>query len=68
MKRLKNETFRSARASLGKTQRVMAGEIGLSESFIRHVENGRQLPSLPVAIRMSKYLGKPVEALFGDAQ
>jgi putative transcriptional regulator len=68
VKHLKNEVFKAARVRLGMTQRSLADELEVSESFIRHLENGRMQASLPVALRVARRLGEPVERLFGEAQ
>lgn len=56
--------FRTARQSLGKSQKAMAADLGVSESYIRHIEAGRCTPATDTAIRIAKYLGLSVESLF----
>lgn len=39
----------------------------VSRQTINAIETGRYLPSLPLAIALARYFGKPVEAMFhGD--
>ena len=39
----------------------MAGELGVSRQTINAIETGRYTPSLPLAIALSRFFGRPVE-------
>ena len=60
--------IRVARAEDRVTQRELAKTVGVSEAYINHVENGRATPSVAVAIRIGKALGKTVDELFYEEE
>jgi putative transcriptional regulator len=48
-------------------QEDLARDLRVSRQTINAIETGRYLPSLPLAIAMARYFGRPVEELFhGD--
>lgn len=53
--------FREAR---GWTQAELAEHTGVSRKTVNTVENSVFVPSVIVALRLSRALGQPVEALF----
>ncbi len=52
------------RAELDITQQQLAEAVGVSRQTIVAIEKGRFLPSTPLALKISKYFGKPVETIF----
>lgn len=52
------------RAELNITQQQLAEAVGVSRQTIVAIEKGRFLPSTPLALKISRYFGKPVESIF----
>jgi putative transcriptional regulator len=46
------------------TQQALANAIGVTRLTIHSVENGKFVPSTLLALKLSKFFGKPVEELF----
>lgn len=44
------------RIKKGLTQEELAQNLGISQSMIGHIESGRKLPSIPLAVDISKEL------------
>ena len=58
---------RELRAGKGLRQEDLAKALKVSRQTINAIETGRYLPSLPLAIALARFFGKPVEELFhGD--
>lgn len=55
---------RELRGEMGLSQGALAGKMGVSRQTINAIETGRYTPSLPLAIRLSRYFGRPVEEVF----
>ena len=55
---------RALRASRGLTQADLATAMRVSRQTINAIETGRYLPSLPLAIALCRFFGKPVEEVF----
>lgn len=53
-----------ARRKLGMTQDDLAKKAKMSRPMLSHIERGYALPSLPVAYRISKIVGEPIEFIF----
>lgn len=51
------------RAELDITQQQLAEAVGVSRQTIVAIEKGRFLPSTPLALKISRYFGKPVERI-----
>lgn len=49
-------TFKKRRVELKITQEGMAEETGVSVETIRHIEQGRRIPSLPMFLHLARYL------------
>lgn len=63
---MRNEV-RALRSARGLRQEDLAKDVKVSRQTINAIETGRYLPSLPLAIALARYFGKPVEELFhGD--
>ncbi len=52
------------RAELDITQQQLAEAVGVSRQTIVAIENNRFLPSTPLALKIARYFGKPVESIF----
>ncbi len=59
--------IRELRAERGWTQQDLADRIGVSRQTVNAIETGKYDPSLPVAFRLARLFGQPVEALFDPA-
>ncbi|HYM84191.1 MAG TPA: helix-turn-helix transcriptional regulator [Candidatus Dormibacteraeota bacterium] len=59
--------IRRLRSERGLRQEDLAQAMRVSRQTINAIETGRYLPSLPLAIALARYFGRPVEDLFhGD--
>jgi putative transcriptional regulator len=59
--------IRELRSGRGLRQEDLAAAMRVSRQTINAIETGRYLPSLPLAIALARYFGRPVEELFhGD--
>jgi putative transcriptional regulator len=54
------------RAEHGWSQGELAARLGVSRQTINAVETDKYDPSLPLALRMAKLFGQPVDAIFID--
>ncbi len=52
------------RAALGLSQGELASALGVSRQTVNSIENGRYLPSLPLAIAIARYFDSVVEDVF----
>jgi putative transcriptional regulator len=59
-----SNSLRDARGQQGLTQAELAERVGVSRKTINTVENGVFIPSTVLALKLSRALNKPVEALF----
>lgn len=57
--------FKSAREKKG-TQRKVAEDLGITETHLRELENGRSTPGTKLLIRIEQYFDIPSNALFPD--
>ena len=58
---------RELRTTRGLRQEDLAKALKVSRQTVNAIETGRYLPSLPLAITLARFFGKPVEELFhGD--
>lgn len=55
---------RERRSRHGVSQAALAQAMGVSRQTINSIENGRYLPSLPLAIALARYFHVPVEEVF----
>jgi transcriptional regulator with XRE-family HTH domain len=60
------ERLRARRADLGRTLSAVAGEAGVSVSYLSAVEHGASVPSLPVLARVVHALGLPLAEVLRD--
>lgn len=61
-----NNRLRILRAEAGLSQGELARLLGVSRQTINAVETDKYDPSLPLALRMAKVFGVPVDAIFLD--
>ena len=59
---------RSLRTERGLAQGQLAEAMGVSRQTINSIENGRYIPSLPLAIALARYFGVTVEEMFDDEE
>ncbi|GAA2985378.1 MULTISPECIES: helix-turn-helix transcriptional regulator [Streptosporangium] len=57
-------TVRELRTRRGLSQGDLATAMGVSRQTINSIETGRYLPSLPLAIALSRFFGTTVEEVF----
>jgi putative transcriptional regulator len=55
---------REQRSQRGLSQAEVAAALGVSRQTVISIENGRYLPSLPLAFRIARFFGMPVEKMF----
>jgi putative transcriptional regulator len=55
---------REQRSQRGLSQAQVAAALGVSRQTVISIENGRYLPSLPLAFRIARFFGMPVEKMF----
>jgi putative transcriptional regulator len=55
---------RELRTQRGLSQAEIASELGVSRQTVISIENGRYMPSLPLAFRIARFFGTPVEKMF----
>jgi len=56
--------IKELRANLGITQAQLAEHVGVARVSIVSIENGRFIPTIETALRISKTLGVPIEQIF----
>lgn len=60
-------SLKQLRAERNWTQKDLAAELGVSRQTVIAIERGKYAPSLPLAFRIARTFGLPVEAIFsGD--
>lgn len=57
---------RELRTERSLRQEDLAAALRVSRQTVNAIETGRYLPSLPLAIAMARFFGKPVEELFHE--
>jgi putative transcriptional regulator len=55
---------REQRTQRGLSQAEVAATLGVSRQTVISIENGRYLPSLPLAFRIARFFGMPVDKMF----
>jgi putative transcriptional regulator len=61
--RMKNEV-RDLRTAMGLSQQQLGEAMDVSRQTINSIEKERYTPSLPLAIALARYFGRPVEEIF----
>ena len=57
-------TVRVERAILDITQQDLATAVGVSRQTINSIESGKYVPSTVLALKISRYFGKPTDSIF----
>jgi putative transcriptional regulator len=60
---VKND-LRTLRSQRGLSQGQLAAAMGVSRQTINSIETDRYTPSLPLAIALARFFGRPVEEVF----
>jgi putative transcriptional regulator len=63
---LKN-SIKRLRLELGWSQAALADKLDVSRQSINAIETGRYDPSLPLAFRIARTFGQPIEAVFHES-
>ncbi len=58
--------LRVLRAERGWSQAELGGRVGVSRQAVNAVETGKYDPSLPLAFKMARVFGLPIEEIFND--
>lgn len=59
-------SLKQLRAERNWTQKDLAAELGVSRQTVIAIERGKYAPSLPLAFRIARVFGLPVEAIFSE--
>jgi putative transcriptional regulator len=60
--------LRVLRAEKGWSQAELAEKLGVARQSINAVETGKFDPSLPLAFRIARLFGQPVDEIFNDGE
>ncbi len=63
-----NNIIKQLRAERGWSQAVLGEKLNVSRQSVIAIETGRYDPSLPLAFRIARLLGRPIEEIFLDDQ
>jgi putative transcriptional regulator len=58
--------LRDLRAQRAWSQADLAERLGVSRQSVNAIETGKYDPSLPLAFRIARIFGQPIEAIFGE--
>ena len=61
-----NNRLKVLRAERNWSQAHLAEELGVSRQTVNALETGRYDPSLPLAFKIAKVFGQPIEAIFSE--
>ena len=64
---MKNQ-LKELRADRGWSQAALAEKLDVSRQTVISIENGKYDPSLPLAFKISRTFGMPIEEIFDDAE
>jgi putative transcriptional regulator len=59
-----NNSVRELRGEQGWSQADLAGRLEVSRQTVNAIETGKYDPSLPLAFKIAKLFGRPIEAIF----
>ena len=59
--------IRERREALGWSQAELAERLAVSRQTVNAIETGKYDPSLPLAFKLARLFGEPIETLFDDA-
>ena len=63
-----NNRLKVLRAERDWSQAHLAAELGVSRQTVNALETGRYDPSLPLAFKIARVFGQPIESIFSDDQ
>jgi putative transcriptional regulator len=58
--------IRALRTERGLSQQELAQAVDVSRQTINSIEKERYTPSLPLALALARFFGRPVEEIFDD--
>ncbi len=61
-----NNRLKDLRAERNWSQADLAEELGVSRQTVNALETGRYDPSLPLAFKIARVFGQPIESIFSD--
>ena len=61
-----NNRLKVLRAERDWSQAQLAEQLGVSRQTVNALETGRYDPSLPLAFRIARIFGQPIESIFSD--
>jgi len=61
-----NNQLKFLRAELGWSQQLLADKLEVSRQSVNAIETGKYDPSLPLAFKIARLFGKPIEEIFQD--
>jgi putative transcriptional regulator len=56
------------RAERDWSQAELGGRLGVSRQAVNAIETGKYDPSLPLAFKLARLFGKPIEQIFDDGE
>ena len=62
-----NNRLRVLRAERGWSQAELGAELGVSRQAVNAIETGKYDPSLPLAFKIARLFGQPIETIFEDS-
>ena len=63
-----NNRLRELRDARGWSQASLAEQLDVSRQTVNALETGKYDPSLPLAFRISRLFGEPIESIFIDKE
>jgi putative transcriptional regulator len=60
--------LKELRADRGWSQASLGEQLNISRQSVNAIETGRYDPSLPLAFRIARLFGEPIEAIFDDGE
>jgi putative transcriptional regulator len=60
--------LRTLRSERGWSQGDLADKLGVSRQTVNAIETGKYDPSLPLAFRVARLFGRPIESIFDDGE
>jgi len=60
--------LRELRSARGWSQGDLADKLRVSRQTVNAIETGKYDPSLPLAFRVARLFGKPIESIFDDGE
>jgi putative transcriptional regulator len=61
-----NNRLRELREGRGWSQGALAEQLEVSRQTVNALETGKYDPSLPLAFRIARMFGEPIESIFSD--